>query len=74
MTRIACLMLSLVCWVAVARAEQLPIFDAHIHYSHDAVEFLPPKEAIKALRAAGLKKGILLPLPSRPEWRPPRAR
>ena len=59
MTRIACLMFSLVCWVGVARAEQMPIFDAHIHYSHDAVEFLPPKEAIKTLRAAGLKKALV---------------
>ena len=42
-----------------ARAEPLPIFDAHIHYSHDAVKQVPPKEAIAALRAAGLKKALV---------------
>lgn len=57
--RIACLLLSFVWLAGLAKAEQLPIFDAHIHYSHDAVEFLPPKEAVKALRAAGLKKALV---------------
>ena len=39
---------------AVAAAE-LPIFDAHVHYSHDAWENLPPKDAIAILRKAGLE-------------------
>lgn len=40
----------------VARAaDPLPIFDAHIHYSHDAWDLVPPKEAVRILRAAGLK-------------------
>jgi hypothetical protein len=39
-----------------ARAqERLPIFDAHVHYSHDAVELVPPKQAVQILRQAGLK-------------------
>ena len=42
-----------------ALAERLPIFDAHIHYSHDAVEVLPPERAIAALRAAGLRKALV---------------
>lgn len=42
-----------------AHAENLPIFDAHIHYSHDAVKFVPPKEAVRALRAAGLRKALV---------------
>ncbi len=42
-----------------AAAEPLPIFDAHIHYSHDAVKQVPPKEAVAALRAAGLKKALV---------------
>jgi len=42
-----------------SKADTLPIFDAHIHYSHDAVKFIPPKEAIAALRAAGLKKALV---------------
>ncbi|MEM7462656.1 MAG: amidohydrolase family protein [Pseudomonadota bacterium] len=40
-------------------AEELPIFDAHIHYSHDAVEFLPVDQAVKALRDAGVKKALV---------------
>ncbi|HSW25574.1 MAG TPA: hypothetical protein VLJ62_22630 [Burkholderiaceae bacterium] len=36
-------------------AEPMPIFDAHVHYSHDAVELVPPKQAVQILRQAGLK-------------------
>ena len=32
----------------------LPIFDAHLHYSHDAWELLPPEAAVALLRQAGL--------------------
>ena len=42
-----------------ALADRLPIFDAHIHYSHDAVDLLPPKKAIAALRAAGVRKALV---------------
>ena len=34
-------------------AAELPIFDAHVHYSHDAWDNLPPKEAVAILRKAG---------------------
>jgi hypothetical protein len=37
-------------------AADLPIFDAHVHYSHDAWATLPPKEAVALLRKAGLKR------------------
>ncbi len=37
----------------------LPIFDAHVHYSHDAWETLPPKDAIELLRKAGLKRALV---------------
>jgi hypothetical protein len=33
---------------------RLPIFDAHVHYSHDAVEQVPVKQAVQILRNAGL--------------------
>lgn len=56
-TILSLLIMSLV--AAPAVAEKLPIFDAHIHYSHDAVEFLPPDKAVKALRDAGLKKALV---------------
>ncbi len=40
-------------------AAELPIFDAHVHYSHDAWENLPPKDAIAILRKAGLKRALV---------------
>lgn len=45
---------------ALARAaEPIPLFDAHVHYSHDAVEAVPPAQAVAILRKAGLK-GVLV--------------
>jgi len=41
------------------RAAELPIFDAHVHYSHDAWEMLPPKEAVAVLRKAGVKRALV---------------
>jgi hypothetical protein len=41
------------------RAADLPIFDAHLHYSHDAWEVVPPKEAIAMLRKAGVKRALV---------------
>ena len=37
----------------------LPIFDAHLHYSHDAWERLPPAAAVALLRQAGLKRAMV---------------
>jgi predicted TIM-barrel fold metal-dependent hydrolase len=37
----------------------LPIFDAHVHYSHDAWESLPAKEAIALLRKAGVRRALV---------------
>jgi hypothetical protein len=44
---------------AQAPAAPLPIFDAHLHYSHDAWERLPPKDAVALLRQAGLKRAMV---------------
>ncbi len=44
---------------AAAVASELPLVDAHIHYSHDAWEMLPPEDAVAALRAAGLRKAFV---------------
>ena len=38
---------------------ELPIFDAHIHYSHDAWETVPPKQAIDILRKAGVRRALV---------------
>ncbi len=40
-------------------AGELPLFDAHIHYSHDAWEVVPPKQAVAILRKAGLKGALV---------------
>lgn len=54
-----CLLLAILCPVATAAAAELPIFDAHVHYSHDAWESLPPKDAIAMLRKAGIKRALV---------------
>lgn len=41
------------------QAAELPIFDAHVHYSHDAWENLPPTDAVALLRKAGLKRALV---------------
>ena len=56
----AALLAAMVSVVAPAAAQApLPIFDAHLHYSHDAWERLPPKEAVALLRQAGLKRAMV---------------
>lgn len=45
--------------LGTARAADLPVFDAHVHYSHDAWESLPPKDAVALLRKAGLKRALI---------------
>jgi len=40
-------------------ADVLPIFDAHLHYSHDAWQSVPLAEAIAILRNAGLKRAMV---------------
>ncbi len=42
-----------------AQAAELPIFDAHIHYSHDAWDVVPPKEAVALLRKGGVKRALV---------------
>ena len=42
-----------------APAADLPIFDAHIHYSHDAWDVVPPPEAVALLRKAGVKRALV---------------
>ncbi|MGE0310123.1 MAG: amidohydrolase family protein [Lautropia sp.] len=44
---------------AAAADPVLPIFDAHLHYSHDAWERLPPDKAIALMREAGLKRAMV---------------
>jgi len=40
-------------------ADALPIFDAHVHYSHDAWDLVPPAQAVAILRQAGLRGALV---------------
>jgi predicted TIM-barrel fold metal-dependent hydrolase len=42
-----------------ALAEELPIFDAHLHYSHDAWDMLPVEDIIALLKKAGVKRALV---------------
>ena len=43
-----------------ARADQeMPIFDAHLHYSHDAWEVVPPQAFVDILRKANIKRALV---------------
>jgi hypothetical protein len=44
---------------ALALSADLPIFDAHLHYSHDAWDNLPPEKAVELLKAAGVRRGLV---------------
>ena len=54
------LSLAAVASLGSARADQeLPIFDAHLHYSHDAWEVVPPQQVVEILRKAGVKRAMV---------------
>jgi hypothetical protein len=42
-----------------APAAELPLFDAHIHYSHDTRDVMPPKTAVEILRKAGVRRALV---------------
>lgn len=42
-----------------AQGTDLPLFDAHIHYNHDAWEVVSPNEAIALLRKAGILRALV---------------
>jgi predicted TIM-barrel fold metal-dependent hydrolase len=44
---------------AASAAEPLPLFDAHVHYSHDAWDTVPPAQAVAILRQAGLRGALV---------------
>jgi hypothetical protein len=46
-------------WTPLTWSADLPIFDAHLHYSHDAWEMLPPADAAAILRKAGIKRALI---------------
>ena len=55
----AAFVLGLAAGAANVCGADMPIFDAHLHYSHDAWDSVPPKQAIEILRKAGLKRALI---------------
>lgn len=39
--------------------QELPIFDAHMHYSHDAWSVVPPAQVVDILKKAGVKRAMV---------------
>jgi hypothetical protein len=54
--RFALLLLFVAC---SANAQELPIFDAHLHYSHDAWESVPVQDVLAILRKAGVRRALV---------------
>jgi hypothetical protein len=54
-----CFFASLLLGFSTTVFSQLPIFDAHLHYSHDAWESVPVPQALEILRKAGLKRALI---------------
>jgi hypothetical protein len=54
-------------WIAVfligmsscVNAQQLPIFDAHMHYSHDAWDVVPVQDVLAILKKAGVRRALI---------------
>jgi predicted TIM-barrel fold metal-dependent hydrolase len=51
--------LSLALIAPAIQSAELPIFDAHVHYSHDAWDTVPPQAAIDLLRKAGVRRALV---------------
>ncbi|HXM80531.1 MAG TPA: cytochrome c peroxidase [Burkholderiales bacterium] len=49
----------LAAFALTAKAQTLPIFDAHLHYSHDAWDVVPVQDVIAILRKAGVKRALV---------------
>lgn len=58
LTRSLCVLL-LACLASSLLARENPIFDVHIHYSHDVWDKVDTQEAISRLRAAGIRHAVV---------------
>lgn len=56
--RLLCLPLFILMMIPLAAAGQ-PVFDVHIHYSHDVWDPIPPKDAVQLLRKAGISRALV---------------
>ena len=53
------LFLALVFAASGVAAQELPIFDAHMHYSHDAWESVPVQDVLAILKKAGVRRALI---------------
>lgn len=58
----------LVLLAPAASATDWPLFDAHIHYSEDVWEAIPPDEAIRRLQAVGITGALVSSSPDHGTW------
>ena len=56
---VSSLVLSVLSIPLLTIAAELPVIDAHIHYSHDAWDRIPAEKAVVIFRRAGLKKAFV---------------
>lgn len=54
---------------AGARAQELPLFDAHLHYSRPAWEQYPPGEILRMMDRAGIRRALVSSTPDEGTWR-----
>ncbi|ROP99659.1 hypothetical protein EDC65_1443 [Stella humosa] len=52
-------MAALLLGVPALHAAEMPIIDAHLHYSADAWDMLPPEDAVAILRKAGIRRALV---------------
>ena len=51
--------MSMIAAAGMARADDMPIFDAHLHYSHDAWQVVPPQMFIDILKKANIRRAMV---------------
>jgi hypothetical protein len=57
-------------WMAwAAGAQELPLFDAHIHYNRDAWETLNPDAVIRLFNRAGIRRALVSSTPDEGTWK-----
>ena len=48
---------------AIIAETRLPVFDAHLHYSEDVHDLIPPLQALEKLNAAGISRAVVSSTP-----------
>jgi len=56
-------LLALLLWAGPASAQELPIFDAHIHYSETHWDSVSPAQALEILDRAGVRRALVSSTP-----------